>query len=115
MNSLYMDVHIPAAVTEGLRRRALDILTAQEDGARKFDDEDLLARATELGRVLLTQDDDLLRIAARWQQKDQHFAGLVYAHQLGPGIGQLIDDLELLARCAQDDELASRVIYLPLR
>jgi hypothetical protein len=30
--SLYMDVHVPAAITAGLRRRGVDVLTSQEDG-----------------------------------------------------------------------------------
>ena len=29
--ALYMDVHIPQAITTQLRRRNIDILTAQED------------------------------------------------------------------------------------
>ena len=62
--SLYLDVHIPAAITEGLRLRGVDVLTAQEDGGRRLPDDKLLDRATALGRVLFTQDDDLLREAA---------------------------------------------------
>jgi hypothetical protein len=40
---------------------------------------------------------------------------LIYAHQLGPGIGEIIDDLELLCVCADVDEVRNRIIYLPLR
>ena len=36
---LYMDVHIPAAITEGLRLRGVDVLTAQEDGGRRLSDD----------------------------------------------------------------------------
>lgn len=57
---LYMDVHVPRSVTNGLRRRGVDVLTAQEDGAAEFTDPQLLDRATELGRAFYTQDDDLL-------------------------------------------------------
>jgi len=32
-----MDVHVPRAVTMGLRLRAIDVLTAQEDGAAQLD------------------------------------------------------------------------------
>ena len=39
---LYMDVHIPAAITEGLRRRGIDVLTSQDDGTREAADEVLL-------------------------------------------------------------------------
>ena len=112
---LYMDVHVPSAVTEGLRRRGVDVLTSQDDGTRQLDDSALLQRATDLGRVLFTQDDDLLAIASRWQQEGRQFAGVVYAHQLGPGIGSMIEDLELIAVCTAEDEVRNRVIYLPLR
>ena len=54
--SLYMDVHVPRAVTNQLRRRGVDVLTANEDGAALFDDESFLSRATQLRRVLGTQD-----------------------------------------------------------
>ncbi|MGD9856540.1 MAG: DUF5615 family PIN-like protein [Planctomycetaceae bacterium] len=112
---LYMDVHIPAAVTTGVRRCDVDVITSQEDGTREREDEPLLERATELGRLLVTQDDDFLAIAADWQATGRSFVGIIYAHQRGPSIGQMIDDLELLAAYSEPDELASLVTFLPLR
>jgi hypothetical protein len=56
-----MDVHVPRAVVVGLRMRSADVRTAQEDGSAVLDDASLLLRATELGRILVTQDSDLLR------------------------------------------------------
>jgi len=44
----YMDHHVPVAITEALRRRGVDVLTAKEDGAERLDDEALLERATVL-------------------------------------------------------------------
>lgn len=38
---LYMDVHIPRAVTNGLRRRGVDVITAQQDDAAALDDSKL--------------------------------------------------------------------------
>ena len=110
-----MDVHVPAAVTAGLRRRGVDVLTAQDDGKQESEDEALLNRSTEVNRVLFTQDDDLLAIASQWQKQNREFAGLAYCHQLGAGIGRIIEDLELLALCANDDEVRNCVIYLPLQ
>lgn len=112
-NRLYMDVHLPRPVTDGLRVRGIDVLTAQEDGADELDDEDLLLRAKGLGRVLVSQDTDLLAIGAKWQQAGHPFPGIAFAHQLGPGIGELIDELELLADCMEEHELENRVIFLP--
>lgn len=112
---LYVDVHVRRAITEGLRLRGVDVLTAQEDGAREFDDPDLLERATALGRVLFTQDDDLLREAKQRQQTGETFAGVIYAHQLNLTTGQCIADLELIAQASEPAEWINRTEYLPLK
>jgi hypothetical protein len=111
---VYMDVHVPSAITDGLMRRGIDVLTAQADDAREMDDESLLQRASDLGRMLFTHDEDLLSIGAAWQQQSREFAGIVYAHQLRLGIGEIIEQLELLAACAIDEEILNAVIHLPL-
>jgi hypothetical protein len=98
-----------------LRRRGLDVLTSQEDGTREADDSELLSRATELERVLFSQDQDLLRIATDRQRSGQQFAGLVFGHQLGISIGRCIEDLELIAGCCTATELSPSIIYIPLR
>ena len=112
---LYMDVHVRRAVTIGLRLRGVDVLTAQEDGSERFDDPRLLARATELDRVLFTQDDDLLKEAGRRQDTGEGFAGVIYGHQLNVTIGQCIQDLELIAEATEPEEWANLVTYLPLK
>jgi hypothetical protein len=110
-----MDVHVRRAITEGLRLRGIDVLTAQEDGARRFTDPDLLDRATVLGRVLFSQDEDLLREAARRQQSGEPFTGVIYAHQQEVTTGRCVEDLELMAQVDEPEDLANRVEYLPLR
>jgi hypothetical protein len=74
----------------------------------------LLDRATELGRVLFTQDDDLLVEASERQKTGDPFAGVVYGHQLRLTIGEAIDDLELIARVTEPEELLNAVLFLPL-
>jgi hypothetical protein len=110
-----MDAHVRGAVTRGLRQRGIDVLTAQEDDADDLDDPDLLDRATDLGRLLFTQDEDLLAEAARRQEQGMHFAGVVYAHQLKVPIGQCIEHLEIIALIGDPAEFTNRVEYLPLR
>ncbi len=111
---LYMDVHVRRAVTDGLRLRKVDVLTAQDDEAAKLDDPELLDRATDLGRVLFSQDDDLLREAKRRQQSGELFSGVIYAHQLNITVGQCIADLELIAKASEPDEWINCTAYLPL-
>jgi hypothetical protein len=53
---LYADENFPLRVVEELRRLGHDVLTALEDGKanQAISDRDLLGRATEINRVLLT-------------------------------------------------------------
>lgn len=111
---LYMDVHIKRAITEGLRMRGVDVLTAQEDGARELPDEALMDRATYLGWVLFSHDQDMLAEASRRQRTGTAFSGLIYVHPLRLGIGACIRELELLARLCEPHELSGRVLHLPL-
>jgi hypothetical protein len=110
-----MDVHIRRAVTAALRLRSIDVLTAQEDGSGELTDDLLLKRATELGRVLVSQDEDLLRQGAKWLGERKDFSGIIYAHQLRITIGQMVEDLELIARTTSQNEWWGRIEYLPLR
>lgn len=111
---LYMDQHVPRAITGQLRARGIDVITAFEDGTSTLDDPRLLDRATELERVLFTRDDDLLTEAALRQQQGQSFYGVIYAHQLRVTIGECIRDLELLALVGEPGDAVSKVIFLPL-
>jgi hypothetical protein len=76
---LYMDQHVPRAITAGLRMRQIDVLTAYEDGTSELTDPQLLDRATILGRLLFSQDVDLLAVARRRQAEGISFGGVIYA------------------------------------
>jgi hypothetical protein len=111
---LYLDHHVRSAVAKGLRRRGIDVLTALEDGRADVADDVLLARATDLGRVVFTQDDDFLAIADAWRQGGRHFAGVVYAHQLRATVGQIVADLQLILEASTPADLGDSVLFLPL-
>ena len=110
-----MDVHVRRPVTTALRVRSVEVLTSQEDGTSRWDDDDLLDRATELGRVFFTQDDDLLHEACSRQRHGTPFGGVIYAHQQNITVRRTIDDLELIAKVCEPAELANRVVFLPLK
>ncbi len=113
--ALYMDHNVPRSITTSLRLRGVDTLTAFEDGAQEMDDSSLLDRATELKRVLFTQDDDLLTEAAIRQRKGIYFCGVIFAHQLNTTIGACVNDLELIAEAGNLQDFENRVEYLPFR
>src|SRR2546423_1591620 len=104
-----MDVHVPRPITRALRRRGVDVVTAQEDGTARWPDDELLTRAGELNRVLFSQDEDLLTEAAKRQHAGVPFGGLVYVPQLGLSIGQLVDELEILAKAGESHDFENTV------
>jgi predicted nuclease of predicted toxin-antitoxin system len=109
-----MDEHIPRAITIGLRLRGIDVLTVQEDGLAGTPDPILLDRATQLQRVLFSQDQDFLVEANRRQTKSIAFTGVIYASQLSISIGDCIRDLEIITQAAESKDLANSILYLPL-
>jgi uncharacterized protein with PIN domain len=108
-----MDHHVPRAITNGLRLRGVDVVTAYEDGAGELRDPELLDRAAELGRVLFTQDDDLLAEATQRQRQGRRFGGVIYAHQLRTSIGDCVRDLELIAKAGESADMSRQTLFLP--
>ena len=109
-----MDEHIHKGITDGLRQRGVDVLTVQEDGRTGTPDPLVLDRATELQRIIFTQDQDFLAEANRRQVEGMSFAGVIYAHQRLVTIGDCIRDLEIIAKASDLEDLANRVQYLRL-
>jgi hypothetical protein len=72
---LYMDENVHGAITSGLRLRGIDVVIAQEDGRGGVADPLILDRATELGRPLFSQDEDLLAEARNGKQRAAIFPG----------------------------------------
>jgi predicted nuclease of predicted toxin-antitoxin system len=75
MLAFYFDHHVPGAITNGLERRGIDVLTAWDDGRARLPDESLLERATELNRILVTLDKGFHRLAKRWRMSGREFGG----------------------------------------
>lgn len=108
-----MDVHVPFSITRGLREREVAVTTAQDDSSTELPDDRLLDRASGLGRVLFSQDTDLLREAEHRQRTGVPFAGLIFAEQMRLSIGERIRDLELMAKILDPSDMQDRVEYLP--
>lgn len=72
----YADENFPLRIVEHLRTLGHDVLTALEDGRANLGipDEDVLARATELGRAVLTQDRKDFK---RLHRMDSSHAGII--------------------------------------
>lgn len=113
-HALYMDHCANGAVVAGLRRRGVDLITAEEDGRRETADPLVLDRATELRRVVFTEDRDFLREARRRQQLGFHFHGVIYARPNHVPIGRCIEDIHIIVESEDIENLIGNVIHLPL-
>ncbi len=109
---LYMDVHIPKSIVVNLQTRNVDIITAQEDGAARYNDDKLILRAGKLGRVLFSFDIDMVIEAVRFQKEKIDFSGVIYAHPLKNTIGKCIELLELYAKIAELKDFKNMVEFL---
>ena len=103
---LYADEHFPAEVVMELRRLGHDLRTVQADGQAglKWPDADILRRATELGRAVLTFNRrDFIRL----HRQNPNHAGLIACTQ-NLDFGQLAERIN--AAIAEQDSLSGRLV-----
>ena len=110
----YFDVHVPRTVAAQLAKRGIDVLTAQADHSATLPDHQLLERARDLGRIMVTSDIRFRALAERWQAQNLAIGGLIFAHPLHVTIGQMVLDLELVAQALSQEEIQNQVLFLPL-
>ena len=103
----YTDEHIARAIVRGLRQRGVDVLTVSEAGMLGASDKDHLAKAREENRVVFTQDDDFLRLAAAGAEH----TGIVYASQ-DTSITQIVYGLMLIHQVLEPEEMIGHIEYL---
>lgn len=82
----HLDEHVPHAVADGLRRLGANVTTTTDAGLLGAADADHIAYGNAHSRVIFTEDDDFLALAAAG------FAhpGIVYCQQNTRSIGQII-------------------------
>ena len=103
----YMDEHVPATVTVGLRLRGVDVLTAQEAGMLEASGQDHLALALSQDRVVFTQDADFLRLRATGIRH----AEIAYVSQQTP-IGYVIRGLMLIYQILEPEDMQNHWEFL---
>lgn len=104
----HLDENCPRALATALRRRGIDVTTTPEAGLREADDEAQRAYAFAERRVLFTQDEDFLGIAA----SGAPHPGIVYCRKDTRSLGEMVRALALLWEVYDADELIGRIEFL---
>jgi hypothetical protein len=96
-----------------LRTRELDLVRVQDVGLSGADDDTILEWAENDDRVLLTHDGRTMprhvrdRLAA-----GRHVPGVIIVDGLAP-IGTCVEDVLLLAECADETDCRDQIHFLP--
>lgn len=104
----HLDEHISSAIANGLKRRGIDVTTSLEAGLIGATDEQQLEFARQTGRVMVTQDDDFLRLHA----SGFSHAGIAYCRQGTRRIGQMLRALALIHDSMTSDAVVGQVLFL---
>lgn len=104
----HLDENVDPVIAVALRRYGADVTTTNEAGLFGSDDETQLAFAKREVRVIVTHDDDFLRLVAR----DQDHPGIAYCHLMARSTGELIRGLRLIFEILSPEEIQGKVEYL---
>lgn len=113
---LYTDADIRGPLIRQLRNAGWDIVRAIDEYPERTKDSVHFHRAVELGRVLVTSDEDQEALAAAWCEAGRRFPGLIILRQAlneQIGYGELVRAFEDLAR--QEAPFTPYPIFWPKR
>jgi hypothetical protein len=116
MLHLLIDQDLDHDILRGLIRRIpqLDVVTAFEIGMSEATDRELLIRAAQEGRIVVTHDRKTMPVhAADLISEGENIAGLFIVLR-NKALRQVLEDLELVITCSENDEWVNVIRHLPL-
>lgn len=102
-----LDEHVGDAIAEALRRRGIDVVTTREAGLASEPDDVLLTFALQEGRVIVTRDQDFLRLHA----KNFRHAGIAFIPS-DRKTGDIVRGLVLMHEVLDSDTMIRQVEFL---
>jgi hypothetical protein len=111
------DENLNYNIVRGLLRRKADlnIIRIQDVGLSGKDDAAVLEWAAQEDRILLTHDVTTITKYAYERISDGLPMPGVFAIKMTSSLGEIIDDLILLADYSYEHEWENKIIYLPLK
>ena len=105
MIRFHLDEHIPHVVARALQRRDIDVSTTVSAGIRTASDITQWNYAQREHRVLVTQDEDFLRLSVTHTDH----AGIVYCMPGTCSIGHMVEALVLIYEVYTPEEMVGRL------
>ena len=103
-----LDEHVPSAIDKALQRREFDVTTVQRLGMRGYPDNLVLQRASIETRVVVTFDDDYLRL----HHEGNEHAGIAFWPGDPNAIGSILRSLMSMNERRTAEQMRNWVEYL---
>ena len=103
----HLDEHVDPAIAIALRRAGIDVTTTIEAGLRTKNDEAHLQFARSEGRVIVTRDQDFLRLVSGGSDH----SGIVF-YTANQSIREIIEGLILIYEVMLPAEMVGSIEYL---
>ena len=116
MLRLLVDENFNGDIVRGLllRQADLDIVRVQDVGLSGADDPEILARAADDNRIVLTHDRaTMVDYAYERVALGQEMAGVFILNDRLP-VGRAIDEILLMSACSEQAESRGRAVHVPL-
>ena len=96
---LVADVNIASTVIQFLREHGVDVVSAREEGWSRYEDIDILRKAHDMGRSVLTHDSDFSELAVH---HGQTITGIIFLRPGGRPSAEVVTDVEGLLNAEID-------------
>lgn len=111
MLKFYTDENVECVIAEGLKRRNIEAISANDVKNLGLSDEQQLEYAVSIKACFFTYDTDFLGIAKRWANEGKEHFGIFYTHPLDITIGECIRKLKEYAELFDIDDVKDQIIF----
>lgn len=103
--TIQADEHIKKGISDGIKRRGVELHTVEEEEIKGKSDEDLLRFAKERDRVILTNDSDFLEM--------EDHPGILYITTQYASIGEIVQEVVRHVDQYTKEEFQDTIFYIP--
>jgi predicted nuclease of predicted toxin-antitoxin system len=104
----HLDENVNPVITQALRRYGIDVTTTADAGILSSPDNIQFDFALRENRVIVTDDDDFLRIASF----EYEHPGITFCQLQSRSIGEIVRAIRLIYEALTPEDMRGRVEYL---